>query len=69
MELSCGLVQCTCLMVNTYILVLDIFYISAYKAIVSFHKEKNIIYTNLYGSNEFLVFKRASIKNILGTML
>jgi hypothetical protein len=56
-------------MVNTYILVLDIFYISAYKAIVSFHKEKNIIYTNLYGSNEFLVFKRASIKNILGTML
>jgi hypothetical protein len=39
------------------------------KAIVSFHKEKNIIYTNLYDSNEFLVFKRASIKNILGTIL
>jgi len=32
---------------------------------VLFHKEKNIIYTSLYGFNKHLVFKRLSTRNIL----
>jgi hypothetical protein len=39
------------------------------RTIVSFHKGKNIICTNLYDSNKCPEFKRASTKNILGTML
>ena len=35
----------------------------------SFHKEKIIICSNLYDSNECSIFKRASTENILGTML
>ena len=31
----------------------------------SFRKEKNIIYINLYDSNECLVYKRTLTKNIL----
>ena len=34
----------------------------------SFHKEKNIKYTNIYDTNECPVFKKASTRNILGTM-
>ena len=39
------------------------------RAIILIHKGKNIICTSLYGSNEYPVFKRASIMNILKTML
>jgi len=44
-------------------------YISAYKNNSSFYKEKNVICINLYDSNEYLVFKKVSVENILETML
>jgi len=39
------------------------------KTIVSFHKEKNIICVSLYNSNKYPIFKRASTKNVSGTIL
>jgi len=36
---------------------------------IFFYKRKNIICISFYGSNKYPVFKRASTKNILETML
>jgi hypothetical protein len=56
-------------MTTIYILVLGIPYTSTYEKKSSFHIGNNIIYTSIYDSNKYSVFKKASTINILGTML